>query len=174
VLTLFYVAAVVTAVATLLAITRPNAVRALMYLVVSLFGAAVVLFAMGAPFVAALEVIVYAGAIMVLFLFVIMVVDLGRGGLARERRLLSARAWVGPGVLALILFVEVLYILASDRVAAPAARGTSPAEVGEVLLGPYLLAVELASMLLLAGIVGAYHIARSSCKQRGTRAGGAR
>ena len=58
-------------------ITRLNAVHALLYLVVSLLAVAMVFFILGAPFVAALEVIIYAGAIMVLFIFVMMMLNIG-------------------------------------------------------------------------------------------------
>src|SRR5665811_2175051 len=73
--TLFYIAAAVAVLATVLVITRTNLVHALLYLVVSLFAVAVVFYTLGAPFVAALEVIVYAGAIMMLFLFAVMLLD---------------------------------------------------------------------------------------------------
>ncbi|MGA8280705.1 MAG: NADH-quinone oxidoreductase subunit J, partial [Desulfobacterales bacterium] len=69
---LFYLLAVVIVVATVLAITRRNMVHAVIYLVVSFFGSALLFYLFGAPLLAALEVIIYAGAIMVLFLFIIM------------------------------------------------------------------------------------------------------
>ncbi len=74
----FYIAAAVAVVATVLMLTRLNVVHALLYLIVSLLGVAVVFYVLGAPFVAALEAIVYAGAIMVLFLFVVMMLNLGK------------------------------------------------------------------------------------------------
>ena len=74
----FYIAAIVAIVSTVLTITRLNAVHALLYLIVSLLAVAVVFYTMGAPFVAALEVIIYAGAIMVLFVFVVMMLNLGK------------------------------------------------------------------------------------------------
>ena len=73
---IFYLTAAVALLATALAITRQDAVHALLYLVVSLLAVALLLFLLGAPFAAALEVIVYAGAIMVLILFVIMLLNL--------------------------------------------------------------------------------------------------
>jgi NADH-quinone oxidoreductase subunit J len=72
---LFYLASIVAVIATLLAITRRHAVHALLYLVVSLLAVAVVFYVLGAVFVAALEVMVYAGAIMVLFVFVVMMLN---------------------------------------------------------------------------------------------------
>ena len=69
---LFYVAAVITVVAAIMAMTRSNAAHGLIFLIVTLLGIAVLFFLLGAPFAAALEIVVYAGAIMVLFVFVIM------------------------------------------------------------------------------------------------------
>ena len=73
-----------------------DAVHALLYLIVSLLAVALVFFTLGAPFVAALEVIVYAGAIMVLFVFVVMMLNLGPSAAEQERRWLAPRTWVGP------------------------------------------------------------------------------
>ena len=76
-LAVFYISAVVALVATLIAITRRHAVHALLYLIASLLAIAVVFYTLGAPFMAALELIIYAGAIMVLFVFVIMLLNAG-------------------------------------------------------------------------------------------------
>ena len=69
-ISLFYIASAVALAATILAMTRANAIHALIYLIVSLLAIAVIFFLIGAPFAAALEIVVYAGAIMVLFVFV--------------------------------------------------------------------------------------------------------
>ena len=81
---LFYIAAAVALLATVLALSRANAAHALIYLIVLLLAVAVVFFLMGAPFAAALEIVIYAGAIMVLFVFVIMMLNVGREGTARR------------------------------------------------------------------------------------------
>lgn len=155
----FYAAAVIAIVATALAITRTNAVHALLYLIVSLLAVAVIFFVVGAPFIAALEVIVYAGAIMVLFVFVMMLLNLGPPAVDQERRWLPRRIWIGPFVLTAILTIEVLYAIGASRALAPGII-VGPREVGLALFGPYALGVEMASMLLLAGLVGAYHLGR--------------
>jgi NADH-quinone oxidoreductase subunit J len=157
---LFYVAAAVAVSATLLTITRVDAVHALLYLVVSLLAVAVIFFTLGAPFVAILEVIIYAGAIMVLFIFVVMMLNLGQAAIAQERRWLQPSMWVGPTILLAILLLEVLVLLAGAGGPAPAAELVGPKQVAAALFGPYLLGVELGSMLLLAGLVGAYHLGR--------------
>jgi NADH-quinone oxidoreductase subunit J len=92
----FYISAVVAVAATLLVVTRTHTVHALLYLVVSLLAAAMVFFTLGAPLAAALEVIVYAGAILVLFVFIIMMLNLGRHAVERERAWLAPSAWAGP------------------------------------------------------------------------------
>jgi NADH-quinone oxidoreductase subunit J len=162
----FYVAAVIALVATVMTVTRLNAVHALLYLVVSLLAVALVFYVLGAPFAAALEVIIYAGAIVVLFVFVVMMLNLGDAEVEQERQWLRPDMWVGPSILAAILLAEVAYLLAQGG-AGHARAIVGPREVGKVLFGPYLLAVELASMLLLAGLVGAYHLGRRSDKDRG-------
>ena len=105
---LFYSAAVVALAATIAALTRANATHALIYLIISLLAVAVVFFLLGAPFAAALEIVIYAGAIMVLFVFVIMMLNLGATGTAREREWLSPRNWIVPGLLAGLLLLELL------------------------------------------------------------------
>ncbi len=156
---LFYIAAIVALAATVLALTRANAAHALIFLIVSLLAVAVIFFLLGAPFAAALEIVIYAGAIMVLFIFVIMMLNLGEAGEQRERQWLQPRAWVLPSVLAAILLLEMLAILVHVDAVTPGIA-ISPKEVGLTLFGPYVLAVEIASMLLLAGLVGAYHLGR--------------
>ena len=153
----FYLAGAVAVLSTVLMLTRLNVVHALLYLIVSLLGVAVVLYTLGAPFVAALEVIIYAGAIMVLFVFVVMMLNLGAPAAKMEKQWLTPGIWTGPVLLATILIIEVFYLVRSG---APGAStgALDPKQVGIALFGPYLIGVELASMLLLAGMVGAYHL----------------
>jgi NADH-quinone oxidoreductase subunit J len=126
---------------------------------VSLLAVAVVFFLLGAPFAAALEILIYAGAIMVLFVFVIMMLNLGAEGDARERASLSPSNWILPGIMSALLFVELLFAL-SHSSGSISGVAVDPKTVGLTLFGPYVLAVEIASMLLLAGLVGAYHLGR--------------
>lgn len=157
---LFYLSAVIAIISTLLVVTRTNAVHALLYLIVSLLAVAMIFFALGAPFVAALEVIIYAGAIMVLFIFVIMMLNLGGAHAREEARLLTPGIWKGPAILCLVLAAELFYMFTMDHSMISAIAEITPKQVGVALLGPYVLGVELASMLLLAGLVGAYHLGR--------------
>jgi NADH-quinone oxidoreductase subunit J len=156
----FYISAAVAVISTVLVITRKSAIHALLYLVVSLLSVAVIFFTLGAPFIAALEVIIYAGAIMVLVIFVIMMLNLGSKAIEDERRLLKGGIWIGPSLLSFILIVELAYLLLNGGNANPETKIIGPKEIGMSLFGPYLLAVELASMLLLSGLIGAYHLGR--------------
>jgi NADH-quinone oxidoreductase subunit J len=162
---LFYLAAAVALIATYMVITRLNIVHALLYMVVSLLAVAVIFFLLGAPFVAALEVIIYAGAIMVLFIFVVMMLNLGPQSVAQERQWFSWRTWRGLVILAGILLVELVFALRLGSLQPQNLKELPPHEVAIALFGPYLLGVELASMLLLAGLVGAYHLGRWEEKQ---------
>ena len=161
----FYIASAVAVVSTALMLTRLHIVHALLYLIVSLLGVAVVFYLLGASFVAALEIIVYAGAIMVLFVFVVMMLNLGARGVEMEKRWLTPGIWVGPVILGGILIMEVLY-MAHGSTAGLGAGGVEPKQVGIALFGPYLIGVELASMLLLAGLVGAYHLSYRKVEKR--------
>jgi NADH-quinone oxidoreductase subunit J len=155
---IFYISGAVAIISTLLMLTRMNAVHALLYLIVSLLAVAVVFYVVGAPFVAALEVIIYAGAIMVLFVFVVMMLNLGERAVVAERSLIKPGMWLGPSVLAAVLLVELASLLAAGPAAGNRLVAAGPKEVGAALMGPYLIGVELASILLMAGLVGAYHL----------------
>ena len=90
----FYVAAVIAIVATIMVISSYNIIHALLYLVISFLAISVVFFVLGAPFVAALEVIVYAGAIVVLIIFVIMMLNLKRESTEEEKQWLTRNIWI--------------------------------------------------------------------------------
>lgn len=156
---LFYLAGAVALISTISVIISTNVVHALVYLIISLLAVAVIFFVLGAPFAAMLEAIVYAGAIMVLFLFVMMMLNLGQATEDEEKAWLRPQLWVGPGLLILVLLVQLVNVLVTQQV------DLTPVEVGVrelsvLLFGPWLLAVELASMLLLAGLIAAYHLAK--------------
>jgi len=155
-----YIAGGIAVIATIMVITRSNAVHALLYLIVSLLAVAMIFFLLGAPFIAALEIIIYAGAIMVLFLFVVMMLNLGAGSERQERGLLSPAGWVGPAFLATLLLGELIYIITKIGIKDTNITETSPHEVGVTLFGPYVVGVELASLLLLSGLIGAHYLAR--------------
>lgn len=177
----FYFTAAIAIAASALVICSRNAVHALLYLIVSFLATAVIFFQLGAHFAAALEVIVYAGAILVLMVFVIMLLNQGQASAARENEWLQQQNWQGPALLSATLLVQLLFLLwtgtgeitqvESAVSTAATGTGTGPKDVGLALFSEYLLAVELASMLLLAGLVGACHLARHP-RSRGKDTGG--
>jgi len=155
---LFYILAAVTVIGTLCAITARQAVRAIVYLVTSFFALALIFYLLGAPLIAAFEVIIYAGAIMVLFLFVIMMLDLGHPERMQTPRLAD---WWPALVLALVL-VGSLVLIAGAGAPAPASRfaGLQVRDFSRALFTRYGVAVEIISMQLLFALVGALYLGR--------------
>ena len=156
----FYAAALLAILTTGLALTRSHAVHALLYLILSLLSVSALLLLLGAPFVAALEVVVYAGAIMVLFVFVVMLLNVGRSSQEQERAQLNPRDWIFPSLVSAALLAELAYVLASRPTSGALQADVAVKPVALALFGPYLLAVEIAALLLLAGMLGAYHLGR--------------
>jgi len=153
----FYIAAAVAIISTIMAISGRNAIHALLYLILSLLAISVVFYLLDAPFIAALEVIIYAGAIMVLFIFVTMMLNVGLEK-KMENRWLNPRMWIIPALLAGILLVDLMLALKNMPPVAPENQVILPKQVGISLFSTYLLGVEIAAILLMAGVIGAYHL----------------
>lgn len=160
----FYIASAVAVLSTIMVITRYNMVHALIYLVVSFLALAVVIFVMGAPFIAVLEIIIYAGAIVVLIIFVIMMLNLRDETVQQEKTWLTRDIYIGPAILSTILLGEVLYILLVGDTVPLDTQTVDPAQVGRSLYSTYVIGVELCGILLMSGIVGAYHLGRQKKK----------
>ena len=161
----FYITAFIAAISTLRVITHNNAARALLYLVVSLLAVAVSFYTLGAPFAAALEAIVYAGAIMVLFVFAVMMLNLNIDTIDKEQAWVDSVSWVGPAILATILFViMIVAVWSGDVTHTVSAEPLAARAVGTIMFGPYLLIVELASFMLLAALVVAGHVGREDVR----------
>ncbi|BBM00272.1 NADH-quinone oxidoreductase subunit J [Microbulbifer sp. GL-2] len=157
----FYLTAAIAIISTTMVIFHRNAVHALLYLVTSLLAVAVIFYQFGAPLAAALEVIIYAGAIMVLIIFVIMMLNQGDSTVMQEQAWLQPTTWIGPALLSALLLVQLILLVSSGQISSTQAfHYIGPKQVGIALFSHYVLAVELASMLLLAGLVGAFHLAR--------------
>ena len=139
-------------------ITRYKPIHALLYLVVSFLAVSMIFLSLGAPFVAALEVIVYAGAIIVLFIFVVMMLNLGQDTAEQEKQWLQPKVWIGPSLLALALLVEMIILLTKGASPSMAVSVVEPRKVALSLYREYIIALELVGFLLMAGIVGAAHI----------------
>ena len=151
---LFYLLAMLIIASTAMAVTRRNMVHAVLYLVLSFFGTAMLFYLLGAPFLAALEIIVYAGAIMVLFLFLIMMIRLKKlPGMFFPAGQLVPAILISAG----FLVVNTVLLKTGGRGwASMAAAQASPADFGVYLFQTHWLGVEIASMLLLVALVGAY------------------
>jgi NADH-quinone oxidoreductase subunit J len=154
----FYAAAAVAVVATILAVSARSLVHGLLNLIVSLLAAAVIFYTLGAPFAAAVEVILYAGAVMVLFLFAVMLIE-QRQSPASRRTWRHPRAWLAPVGLALVLTLELAVLLVHGGAAQPSGT-VGPEQVARALYGPYVVGVEAVSMLLFAALVGVFHLGR--------------
>ncbi|MGP3697233.1 NADH-quinone oxidoreductase subunit J family protein [Rhodobacter sp. NSM] len=141
----------------ILAVTRPSIVHALIWLVAALLSLAACFFALGASFAGAVQVLIYAGAIVAVFVFVVMTADASPEALARERARLAA-AWRRPAAAVSLVAVPLVLGLLSAEPEAAAAN--EDAGLGAILFGPWALAVELASGLLLAALMGARHLGR--------------
>ncbi len=156
----FYITSAITVLSTLMVITRKNALHALLFMIISLLSLSIIFYLLGSPFMAALEIIIYAGAIMVLFVFVIMMLNLGKASVKQEKTLLHGKIWIGPAILAAILLAELIWVISLNGNTPVSPAVSTPKEVGLKLFGPYLIGVELAAMLLIAGIIGAYHLGK--------------
>ena len=159
---IFFIAAAIAVITSVIAISNRNAIHALLYLIISLLSISVIFYIIGAPLVAALEVIVYAGAIMVLFIFVVMILNIGMEE-ETEKQWLTPGMWILPSVLAAILLAIFTYVLRVFHVERTG-PDINPKHVSMSLFTTYLIAVELAAVLLLAGIVGAYHLGKQKKK----------
>lgn len=161
-LILFLILAVISVASALGMLFSRNAVYSALFLIVNFATVAVLFLLLNAAFIAVVQVTVYAGAIMVLFLFVIML--LGAESL-RQRQTL---AWQQPVaiILGVVLLAEAAYLLLTQAGIIsvsgelPAPFG-SPADVGELLFSSYLLPFEITSVLLLVGIIGAIVLTKS-------------
>ncbi|AST70150.1 NADH:ubiquinone oxidoreductase subunit J [Kosakonia cowanii] len=156
----FYICGLIAILTTVRVITHTNPVHALLYLIISLLAIAGVFFSLGAYFAGALEIIVYAGAIMVLFVFVVMMLNMGNSVVEQERNWLTPQIWIGLAVLSAVLLGVMIYAITGVNDQGIEGTAIGAKAVGITLFGPYVLAVELASMLLLAGLVVAFHLGR--------------
>ena len=145
--------------ATLLCITRRNPVHAVIYLVAGLFALALMFYLLGAPLVAAWQVIVYAGAIMVLFLFIIMMLGLAPQDVPEGP---GWRRWGPLALLSSSIMICSLLLIFQDPLAGQQIDDfyLAPQVLGEALFSRYALAVEIVSFQLLFATIGAYMLGR--------------
>ncbi len=156
---IFYILGAVILAATALAVTRRHLMHAIVYLVLSFFGTALLFYLLGAPFLAVLEVIIYAGAIMVLFLFIVMMLEIR----PPEQPLSSyLRQWLPAAALGALCLAAafVLMVFKSGRSLPLPLSTVSPLEFGRFLFQKYWFSVEIVSFLLFVALVGALYLGR--------------
>src|ERR1700728_4201312 len=157
----FYLLSGIMLIGGVLVITRKNPVHSALALIVTLLAQASIYLMLYAPFVAGVQIILYAGGIMVLFLFVIMLVSIDR--VQRERQFHSQ--WVAGLIAATALgglFIAV-YTKGKDifpEHALPVIENDNTQQIATILYGPYMFAFEIASLLLLVAIIGAVVMAK--------------
>ena len=146
-----------------LVITSHKPVNSAMFLIMVFFCMAGLFVLLEAYFLAAVQVLVYAGAIMVLFLFVIMLLNLAE----EEKRKLRWFGMINGGIVALALVAEFLWISIHSpliqRGPPPNLAGTTAA-VGRLLFSKYLVPFEIASVLLLAAMIGVIVLSKKESK----------
>ncbi|MCJ8294109.1 MAG: NADH-quinone oxidoreductase subunit J [Colwellia sp.] len=166
--TIFIITAAIILISALLTITAHNVVHALLYLVVTMLAISLIFFILGASFAAALQIIVYAGAIMVLFIFVTMMLHQGEKSLAQERHLFHFTTSITALTLSSLLFFELIYMLfftsadtANSMVTAQSSAIITVKDIGKQLYGPYSLLVVISALMLLSALITAIHISKS-------------
>ena len=161
---IFYVLAVIILVSTFLAIIQRFLINAVVYLILSFFATGLLFYLLGAPFLAVLEVIIYAGAIMVLFLFIVMTVPIEQP----ERRIMETLGqWLPVVILGVISFFigGILIFEAPGSKTSLNTAVATPAAFGQFVFKTYWFPVEIASFLLLIGLVGALYLGRREPKR---------
>ncbi len=165
----FYILGAVVLLSSLMVITRRNPMHAALWLLVTFFALAGIYLLMSAEFVAAIQIIIYAGGILVLYIFVIMLVDLSKEASIRaafhKRRQLLTAVVIAFLVMATLLWVSgqgiVAFSITDPSVAATNGADTTRAFAKELFL-TYLYPFEVASVLLLVAMIGAVILARRS------------
>lgn len=164
----FWGASAVAIIATLMVLLSRNPFYAVLYLILSLFGVSLIFHTLGSSFLAALEIIVYAGAIMVLFLFVVQMLSPGAGPNREDD--LKRPAWTElliPSVLAATLLIFTGLALFRSGPLQPHGFVLYDAKaLGIVMFDKHYLGVELASLILLIGMVGGMHLGRAAALDR--------
>jgi NADH-quinone oxidoreductase subunit J len=157
-LAIFLVFAALAVAAAVLVVVQKNAMHSVLYLALAVLATAGVFFTLQAEYLGAIQILVYGGGIVVLYIFVIIIVNL-KEVLPEKRRLVPRLVLVAVPIL---LAAEIVFVVVGNkyRVAAGHEQGLDLASLGEMLLKTYLVPFEIASILLLAVLIGAIIIAR--------------
>ena len=170
-LVLFYAFAAIAVITTLLVVVQSNPVYSVLLLIGSFIGLGGLYVLLDAPFVAVIQIIVYAGAIMVLFLFVVMLLNAPREQTVQARLMESGGMRVLGGLLAAAFAAELAWALSRSRALAEAPRGDAVSfpvsQIGQRLFQEYAFAFEATSILILVAMIGAITLASRHLGQRG-------
>jgi NADH-quinone oxidoreductase subunit J len=157
----FYILAAIAIGSGLMVVTRKNAINAALFLVVAMAAIACLYIQLGSLFIATLQIIIYAGAIIVLFIFVIMLLNLKRDEFGFDSRVFQRIVGVTIGLVLLILLIRVAYYYQPYYPARPIdPEMGNAAAMSKKLFLQYLYPFEITSVLLLAAIIGAVVLAR--------------
>jgi NADH-quinone oxidoreductase subunit J len=159
---LFFVFALIAVAGAVMLILAREPIHSALALVLVMISLAVIYLLLGAEFIAAVQIIVYAGAVMVLFVFVIMLLNMG----VEERTDFSKLAKYAGLPLGFVLLLEIAHWMFRSQIGAAIANGPQPAtafstvELSKMLFRPYLFPFEATSILILIAILGALVLAR--------------
>ena len=155
---LFIVFGAIAVGGSIMVVTRRHPLASALYLILTLFSVAALFVLRQAHFLAAIQVIVYAGAVVVLFIFVIMLINVPESRLPVER--LTGLRFLGVTAAGLLILEAALVARRFGMAGTPATDSGSVEAVGHALFTDYLLAFELTSVLLLAAVIGAIALAK--------------
>jgi NADH-quinone oxidoreductase subunit J len=154
---IFYFFALLSMICACLVIFQKNVMHSVLYLAFTILAVSGVFFTLQAEFLGAVQILVYAGGIVVLYIFVIIIVNLNE--IKKEKRNLLPKLFIS--CISLLFFVEVIYIVFKNNFTEKIAEGGIDIKtMSEVLLSKYIIPFELASVLLLAVLIGSIIIAR--------------
>jgi len=165
---IFYLLALLILGSTAMAITRRNLIHAVIYLIFSFFGSAMLFYLFGAPFLAVLEVIIYAGAIMVLFLFIVIMMKLRTD----EERLFPLKQWVPAAIFGIVYIAIGIGVVISDPSSLIILKTAiaDPGVFGQYIFEKQWLSIEIVSLLLLVALIGALILGKRSKKNPAAKA----
>ena len=154
---IFYFFAALSVLCAVLVILQKNVMRSVLYLAFALLAISGVFFTLHAEFLGAVQILVYTGGIVVLYIFVIIIVNLNE--IKVEKRKLFPKFFII--IISFLFFSEMIYIFVKNRIVIPSGAGFPDLKaLAEMLLSKYLIPFEISSVLLLGVLIGSIIIAR--------------
>ncbi|NIG99088.1 MAG: NADH-quinone oxidoreductase subunit J [Buchnera aphidicola (Periphyllus acericola)] len=154
----FYIFSFISVLSTILVIFQKNPLYSLLYLIISFLSFSGIYFSIGAFFIGALETIIYSGAIMVLFVFAIMVLNLGEQTINEEKRLFSKKLFYFSLSLSITMFFIIFHVISRIPDVLINLNLHDMNLIGIALFNKYIWFVEFSSMLLLAALIIVFHL----------------